>query len=42
MLDTEKEQYEITKDVFVYDNNYEYIDLSKDAIIAKNGLVNII
>lgn len=35
MLNTEKEQYEITKDVFIYDSNYEHIDLTKDAIITK-------
>lgn len=31
----EKEEYEITKDVFIYDTNYEYIDLTKDALITK-------
>jgi len=35
MLNVEKEQYEITKDVFIYDSNYEHINLTQDAIISK-------
>jgi len=35
MINIEKEQYEITKDVFLYDNDYEHVNLSKDAVIAK-------
>lgn len=35
ILGAEKEKYEITKGTFIYDKNYEYIDLKGDAIIAK-------
>lgn len=31
----EKEEYEVTKDVSIYDNNYEYINLTRDAVITK-------
>lgn len=35
VLHAEKEKYEITKDTFIYDCNYEYVNLTSDAIIAK-------
>ena len=35
ILGIEKEKYEITKGTFIYDKNYEHIDLKGDAIIAK-------
>lgn len=35
VLNFEKEEYEVSKEVFIYDNNYEYIELTGDAVIAK-------
>lgn len=35
VLKFEKEEYEIDKNIFIYDKNYEYIDLTADAVIAK-------
>lgn len=35
VLNFEKEEYQVTKDVFIYDKNYEHIELIGDAIIEK-------
>lgn len=34
-LKFEKEEYEISKNAFIYDSNYEHIELNGDAVIAK-------
>ena len=40
MINSEKEYYEITKEMFIYDKNYEHIELTGDAIIEKKWTGN--